>query len=109
MANDDERDYDEEQDNEQLMREQCHCPWVVCTVCHGKGKSSAHLGALTQDMRDEMDEEWLDDYRAGAFDRLCEECKGRTTIKPHVESCPLYEEPDYAAESERRYFAMMER
>lgn len=87
----------------------CSCPWEVCPSCHGRGSSSAYLGAYTQADRDEMDQEWLDDYRAGVFDRSCEECNGRTTVKPHVEPCSLYEEPDYAAKSERVYFATMER
>jgi DnaJ-class molecular chaperone len=60
--------------------------YEVCPTCHGKGSSSAYLGAFTQSDMDEMDQDWFDDYLAGHFDRPCEECKGlRVVLVPDME------------------------
>lgn len=50
--------------------------WCICHQCEGEGQSSAYLGAFTcTDMRD-MDDDFREDYFAGAYDRPCETCKG---------------------------------
>ena len=52
----------------------------VCGDCSGMGGSSAYLGAFTRDEMDEMGEEFLEDYRAGNFDRPCETCQGQRVV-----------------------------
>lgn len=54
--------------------------YEVCPSCHGKGKSSAYLGAFTQDDMDEMGEDFRDDYMRGEYDRACDECAGERVI-----------------------------
>lgn len=49
--------------------------WVICGVCSGEGKSSAHLGAFSGDEMD-ADPDFRDDYMSGVYDRQCDECKG---------------------------------
>ncbi len=69
--------------NEETERyETVHLPakYEVCPDCKGEGKSSAYLGAFTRDELDEMGDEFIDDYRAGNFDRPCERCAGNRVI-----------------------------
>ena len=51
--------------------------WQICGTCHGEGKHSLALGAITEDDRDQYwsADEW-DDYRAGGYDSPCATCKG---------------------------------
>ena len=55
--------------------------WQICSACQGEGKSSAHLGAFTQSDIDEADQEFLEDYMAGRYDRPCDGCAGLGRIK----------------------------
>ena len=56
--------------------------WIVCPDCDGEGKHALHGIALTQDDIEEAGgEEFLDDYMSGAYDTVCETCKGRTTVR----------------------------
>lgn len=54
--------------------------YAVCPACEGRGTSSAYLGAFTSEDMDQMDEDWKDDYRAGRFDRPCDECQGQRVV-----------------------------
>ena len=57
---------------------------IVCPQCHGKGVSTAYLGAYTQSDREEMGEEWfdfMDDVRNGVYDRTCDQCHGRNVVE----------------------------
>jgi hypothetical protein len=55
--------------------------WAVCYACNGEGKTSAYLGAFTPDELDREGEDFVIDYWNGAYDRECETCNGRTTVK----------------------------
>jgi hypothetical protein len=55
--------------------------WEVCSACGGEGKSSAYLGAFTPDELDREGEDFVIDYWNGAYDRECEICNGRTTVR----------------------------
>lgn len=59
--------------------------WCICGQCEGHGKSSAYLGAYTQDEMDEAGEDFIEDYFAGNYDRTCESCNGSGKVQ----------EPDY--------------
>jgi hypothetical protein len=51
--------------------------WEICRTCHGKGKHSLALGAITQEDRDRdwSPDEW-EDYMAGGYDQTCRSCDG---------------------------------
>lgn len=89
--------------------------WEICGHCEGEGTSSAHLGAFTGDQMAEMDDEFIEDYFAGRYDRACEHCGGSGKVavadeakmtkaqrKAWAEQCE--EDRDYRAtvEAERR-------
>lgn len=50
--------------------------WAICHCCDGEGHTSAHLGDVTEWLRDECTAEERDDYFAGHYDRPCDECDG---------------------------------
>ena len=50
--------------------------WVICGTCDGDGKSSAHLGAFTQDEWAQEDDDFKQDYLDGVYDLPCPECGG---------------------------------
>lgn len=56
--------------------------WVICSTCQGNGKHSLHLGAFTQEDidRDWSGDEW-DGYLSGGYDRQCEDCGGRGSVR----------------------------
>lgn len=54
--------------------------FVVCPSCEGRGASSAYLGAFTSDDMHDMDDEFMEDYFSGSFDRTCTECKGKNVV-----------------------------
>lgn len=64
--------------------------YAVCPACDGRGTSSAYLGAFTSDDMDQMDEDWKDDYRAGRFDRPCDECRGQRVVPACHCGQPIY-------------------
>ena len=55
--------------------------WEICSVCEGRGKSSAYLGAYTRDDMDEAGPEFMEDYMAGNYDRACDACNGSGKVK----------------------------
>lgn len=55
--------------------------FIVCPACEGTGGSSAYLGAFTSDDMHDMDEEFMEDYFAGSFDRTCDHCQGRRVVQ----------------------------
>lgn len=50
--------------------------WTICENCRGDGKHSKHLGSWTSSEWAEEDRDFQEDYLAGHYDRICEECKG---------------------------------
>jgi hypothetical protein len=61
--------------------------YIVCPTCRGEGKTSNHLGAFTRAEAEEWGEDFMDDYMAGFYDKVCEECKGnRVTLVPDREN-----------------------
>lgn len=54
-----------------------HC-WHICPACDGEGRSSAYLGVIT---REDADDEWMEDYMSGRFDRACGECDGSGKVQ----------------------------
>lgn len=50
--------------------------WTICPCCDGEGRSSSHLGEITEDMRDDWSHEEMEGYFAGHYDRDCEHCEG---------------------------------
>ncbi len=74
--------------------------WAICGTCDGHGKSSAYLNAFTGDQMRE-DPEFADDYRAGLYDRCCDECGGTGKTKA----------PDYKrmTKADRRAYQQQER
>lgn len=56
--------------------------WAVCDVCEGRGKhvnpaiDCNGLGA--DDFEDDPD--FMEDYRSGVYDVVCNKCGGRTTV-----------------------------
>ena len=55
--------------------------WEVCYQCRGSGTSSAYLGAFTGDEWRSLDQDFREDYMDGHYDRVCDVCNGRTTVK----------------------------
>lgn len=49
--------------------------WHICGNCDGAGCSSGYLGAFTGEEMHE-DPEFFEAYMNGAYDRMCETCKG---------------------------------
>lgn len=54
--------------------------FLVCPECLGSGSSSAYLGAFTGDDIAQMDDEFMEDYFAGNFDRKCDNCNGQRVV-----------------------------
>jgi len=50
--------------------------WCICGQCDGEGKSSAYLGAYSWDEMEDLGEDFIEDYFAGNYDRVCETCNG---------------------------------
>lgn len=59
--------------------------WVVCPTCNGRGTSTAYLGSFTADDFAE-DPDFAEDYFSGFYDRACDECDGRTTVRELTEA-----------------------
>lgn len=60
---------------------------VVCTYCNGMGAHSRHLGAIPLEEFDSWDDEDRDNYLDGAYDMVCEECRGeRIVLEPDFNS-----------------------
>lgn len=67
--------------------------WEICGDCEGEGKSSAYLGALTEDVRADWHPDELDDYLRGRYDRACECCKGSgRVLTPDLPVCQAEDE-----------------
>lgn len=62
--------------------------YAVCPNCRGEGhhfRRDLDENAMLDDMRQEPDfDEQFDNYRSGAFDEVCVECKGNRVI-PEVD------------------------
>jgi RecJ-like exonuclease len=55
--------------------------WVICSACDGHGKSSAYLGAYTQDEMDQQGPEFFEEYISGGYDRTCGACDGSGKVQ----------------------------
>lgn len=78
-------------------------PWIICPECRGEGKSSAYLGAITQEDRErDWDPDSWDDYMNGAYDRICDCCNG--TGKVREKACEDYLERKAEIRSESWHF-----
>lgn len=55
--------------------------WCICGQCDGDGNSSAYLGAFTSDDMRDMDDDFMDDYFAGNYDRPCDHCGGTGKVQ----------------------------
>lgn len=72
--------------------------WEICGVCDGEGKSSAYLGAITEEDRQDWSEESWESYLAGGYDRQCDCCKGAgKTLVIDVEALSAEQKPLYEA------------
>ncbi len=49
--------------------------YVICSTCSGEGKSSAHLGCITQEEQDWHPDEF-EGYLRGDYDKPCLVCDG---------------------------------
>lgn len=57
-------------------------PWVICPTCSGDGKHSQHLGSYTQsEFDDAFDPEEQEEYFAGAYDTICQTCRGQGKLR----------------------------
>ena len=79
----DEDQFDDEDDDATLFRlgnnKKPRYVWEICGNCRGSGGTSNHLGVIN---REEFDEDELEDYFNGGYDKTCEDCKG--SGKVHV-------------------------
>lgn len=86
---------------------------TVCPTCDGEGQHSQHLGVLDME---EWEPEELDLYRQGAYDTICNECKGKRVVVT-MDHAWLDAHPDIRREveeserckAEMRYTERMER
>lgn len=66
--------------------------WVICSTCEGEGKHSQHLGAITQE---DIDRDWspeeFEGYMRGDYDKMCETCAGRGTVRESYARTPAQE------------------
>lgn len=52
-------------------------PWMICPACHGEGTVDT-LGIINPD---DFDEDQMEMYMEGAYDRSCEVCKGSGKVR----------------------------
>jgi len=52
---------------------------VVCSECRGEGETSSHMGVLSDE--DTADEEFMQLYMSGAYDKTCPVCKGKRVVQ----------------------------
>lgn len=71
MARDQEIRYFDENDVEQVAPHK----WEICPACEGAGSTCRHVGVI-----DGEDQDFVDDVRAGHYDRACEACNGRGSV-----------------------------
>jgi DnaJ-class molecular chaperone len=56
--------------------------WAICSACEGEGKSSAYLGAITQEDRErDWSPEEFEGYMNGDYDKTCEACQGTGKVR----------------------------
>lgn len=59
--------------------------WEICCSCDGEGTTSRHVecdgGGFTASEWAEEDDDFREDYMAGAYDSACDECGGSGKVK----------------------------
>lgn len=55
--------------------------WAICDCCRGDGHHAQHLGEFDAERMADHDEEWIEDYYAGRFDRPCTDCGGTGKVQ----------------------------
>ncbi|ELI9034634.1 hypothetical protein EX227_21365 [Providencia rettgeri] len=57
--------------------------WVICYCCEGHGKvdNPSFSDGFTGSEWNELDDEFLDEYRKGTYDVQCSVCKGSGKVK----------------------------
>ncbi len=74
-------------------------PWIICGECFGEGKSSAYLGAITQEDRErDWDPDEFERYMEGGYDRICGCCKGAGKVRTKFYENYCEEKADYRSE-----------
>ncbi len=58
------------------IEEQLAAKWEICDTCEGEGKHCQHLGAITQSEFSQWDQEEINSYFSGGYDKQCDDCKG---------------------------------
>ena len=62
--------------------------WTINTKCSGHGHHSQHLGSFPQSEMAEEGQEFMEDYMAGHYDKVCERCRGSGKLwydtGPHI-------------------------
>jgi RecJ-like exonuclease len=53
----------------------------VCPRCHGRGVHDCWEGGMTAEEMWEQGDDFIDDYRAGMYDRVCSVCDGRNVVE----------------------------
>ena len=74
--------------------------WLICQTCHGEGKHSLALGAITEDYRIDWTAEEMGDYLSGGYDQPCRPCKGtgKVTAAQQREIDDLESDPAWQSE-----------
>ena len=54
--------------------------WEVCPNCGGKGTFNDWVITADEWWGPDWDDESREDYLAGTYDQVCDECNGRTTV-----------------------------
>lgn len=89
--------------------------YEVCPTCEGHGvhvRQDIDDSQLVDQMREDGDSDGLQDYKDGAFDVICTECKGqRVILIPDLSKIPemfitMIEEWEEEVRESRRYAAM---
>ena len=58
--------------------------WAICDECQGEGHHARGLGEVNLD---EWEEEEVERYYAGVYDRSCEDCRGTGKVRRYNGAC----------------------
>lgn len=54
--------------------------YEVCPRCMGNGTHDCFDNGMTRDDMDEYDIDFAEDYVAGAYSKMCDECRGKRVV-----------------------------